>query len=326
MLETRFIASVAERDIDLLLLEEFSVSEKFREWFSNQASGNSEYQSKVGVWHSVVDASLGESDLIFVFTSKSGERVAILIENKIDASPQPDQGGRYKQRGQKGISEGYWERFITCVIAPKRYLQSSMHNQVYDVEIPYENVAVYFSESGQDSERLAYKAAVIQEAIEQNRRGYQPEYSLAMTKFVEDYYERAAREFSELKMQEAKPRPSGSTWVIFNPTVLPRGAYLCHQLAAGMVKLFFGPPSSIESVSDLYRPHISEQMKIEPAGKSVAIIMQSPKIDPLNLSVSQQQEAVRIGLMTASELLEVAKRAAASNNSFKRTGPVEPAA
>ncbi|MGY0194597.1 hypothetical protein ACWA7J_05915 [Leptothrix sp. BB-4] len=142
-----------------------------------------------------------------------------------------------------------------------------------------------------------------------------------MTKFVEDYYEIAAREFSELKMQEAKPRPSGSTWVIFNPTGLPRGAYLCHQLAAGMVKLFFSPPSSMESVSHLYGPHISQEMKIEPAGKSVAILMQSPKIDPLNLSVSQQQEAVRLGLTTAVELLKVAQRAAATNNSLQARRP-----
>lgn len=311
MLETRFIASVAERDVDLLLLEELSVSEKFREWFSNLVSGSSEYQSKVGVWHSVVDASLGESDLVFVFASKAGERVAILIENKIDASPQPDQGGRYRLRGQKGISEGYWDRYITCITAPKRYLNSSAHNQVYDVELPYESLAEYFSAPGPESERLSYKAIVIQEAIEQNRRGYQPEYNLSMTKFVEDYYQIATTEFSELKMQEAKPRPSGSTWVIFNPTALPRGSYLCHQLSAGLVKLFFAPPSSIESLSNRYGPYISEHMKIEPAGKSVAILMQSPRIDPINLSVSQQQEAVRLGLTAALELLKVAQRAAA---------------
>lgn len=197
MLETQFIASVAERDIDLLLLEELSVSERFRQWFSHRASVNAEYQSKGGVWHSVVDASLGESDLIFVYASTSGQRVAILIENKIDASPQPDQGRRYKHRGEKGITGGYWERFFTCVIAPERYLQSARHNQVYDVEISYENVVAYFSESGPDSERRAYKAMIMREAIEQNRRGYQPEYSPAMTKFVEDYYEIASKEFSK---------------------------------------------------------------------------------------------------------------------------------
>lgn len=248
MLETRFIAYVAERDIDLLLLEELSVSEEFREWFSSRVLDSCEYQSSVGVWHSVVDASLGESDLIFVYSSKSGGRVAILIENKIDAPPQPDQGTRYRQRGQKGIVEGFWDRFVTCVVAPQRYLDSSKHNQSYDTEISYEAVSDYFSVSRHESGRRAYKAVVIKEAIEQNRRGYQPEFSFAMTKFVEDYYAIAASEFSELRMQDARPRPSGSTWIIFNPVILPRGAYICHQLAAGMVKIFFSPPFSVDSV------------------------------------------------------------------------------
>ncbi len=316
MLETQFIASVAERDIDLLLLEEFSVSDEFRKWFSNRVAENLEYQSKVGVWHSLVDAKLGESDIVFVYLSHPYGRIAILIENKIDAPPQPEQAERYRQRGEKGINEGHWEQFKTCVVAPQRYLYSSKHDQVYDVEIAYEELSAYFAAGRSENSRGVYKASLVQEAIEQNRRGYQPEYSPAMTAFVADYYAIAAQDFPELKMQEAKQRPSGSTWITFNPSVLPRGAYICHQLAAGAVKLFFSPPNSLASVLQTYGPHISDEITIEPAGKSVALIMQALKIDPLNSSVLQQYEAVLFGLNAAVKLLNVAQRAVASNPSF----------
>ena len=318
MLETRFVGSVAERDIDFLLLEEFSVSDDFRNWFVSKAAEGYEYHSKVGVWHSLVDSSLGESDIVFLYSSKLSGRIAILIENKINAQPQPEQAERYRQRGEKGVSKGHWNRFITCVVAPQRYLESSKHDQTYDLEISYEDLAVYFAQGGAENSRGLYKASLIKEAIEQNRRGYQPEYNQAMSEFVAHYYAIAVRRFSQLEMQAPKQRPSGSTWITFHPTVLPRGAYICHQLSAGAVKLFFGPPSSLEAVSEVYRPYLPDEVTIEQAGKSVALIVQVPRIDPLALPVSQQQEAVLLGLNAAEELLRFAQHAAASNNSLQR--------
>ena len=88
MLDIPFIASVAERDIDLVVLEELSVSDEFRDWFSSRVYGAPVYQAEIGAWHSVVSGALGESDVLFVFTSQLGQRIALLIENKISAPPQ----------------------------------------------------------------------------------------------------------------------------------------------------------------------------------------------------------------------------------------------
>lgn len=315
MLETQFIAYVAERDIDLLLLEEFSVSDEFRKWFSSRAAEKFEYLTSVGVWHSIVGGTLGESDIVFVYKAQSGERIAILIENKIDALPQPDQAARYRQRGESGTREARWEQFKTCAVAPQRYLDSSKHDKNYDVEISYEELSSYFTVGGSENLRGAYKASIIQEAIEQNRRGYQAEYCPTMTTFVADYFAIAVQNFPELKMQEAKQRPSGSTWVTFNPSELPRGAYICHQLSAGAVKLFLSHPNSLESVLQAYGPHVPSEVTIEQAGKSVALIVKVPKIDPLKLSVVEQNEEVLFGLNAATQLLKVVQRVAASNRS-----------
>jgi hypothetical protein len=129
MLDLKFIASIAERDIDLLVMEELSVSDEFREWFSCRVFGEPSFQAEIGTWHSVCDSQLGESDIIFLFQAMDGARTAILIENKIDAPPQPQQGERYYLRGKKGFTEGYWDKFKTCVIAPSKYLSSSKHSR-----------------------------------------------------------------------------------------------------------------------------------------------------------------------------------------------------
>lgn len=305
MLETRFIASVAERDVDLVVLEELSVSDEFREWVSARTHGMPVYASTVGVWHSVSDGNLGESDLVFEFTSQAGERIALLIENKIDAPPQPTQGARYRLRGENGIKAGYWDKFRTCVIAPQRYLDSSTHTEAYDVEVPYEEVMSFFSSRRFRDERFKYKARVVQEAIEQNRRGYQPEYSEPMTTFVTDYYSVASGTFPQLAMQAAKPRPAGSTWIMFNSPLLPKGVQLWHQMTAGFVKLLFGFPSTLESVLAQYGKRLDSDMTIEPAGKSVAIAIAVPKLSPLSLPFEQEREKVLAALSAVSRLLDV---------------------
>ena len=93
-----FIEYVAERDIDLLLLEELHSSASFRSWMIAHVLGPGfGAVAFVGAWHSLTDPGLGESDLVLLSKTPTGETIAILIENKIDAPPQPDQALRYRE-------------------------------------------------------------------------------------------------------------------------------------------------------------------------------------------------------------------------------------
>ncbi len=309
MLELKFVASIAERDIDLLVMEELSVSNEFREWFSSRVFGEPIYQSTIGTWHSVTDAQLGESDLVFLFEAIDGPRTAVLIENKIDAPPQPQQGERYRLRGEKGLKEGYWEIFKTCVIAPSKYLTSSKHSESYDIEVSYEEILAYFQSRSPRDERFPYKARVLLEGIEQNRRGYQPEHNKEMTKFISDYFVFASGENANLGMQEAKPRPAGSTWVMFYPKSLPKETNLIHQLTAGLVKVFFnGKAESFDALQAKYNSILPDNASIDVAGKSVAISMEVPKVDPLSVSFPEQQEEVNQALQTLSILEQLVSK------------------
>lgn len=308
-LEINTLASVAERDIDLLVLEELSVNAEFREWLSARVYGASVYQSDVGAWHSVTDSILGETDIAFVFNAETGDRRAVLIENKISSPPQPQQAERYKQRGQKGIQEGDWNDFRTCSIAPDRYFESTGNSQKYDTEIGYEEILAFFSSRRFRDNRFAYKAILVNEAIAQNRRGYQPKYSEEMTTFVEEYYDAFASYYSHLGMKKGNPRPPLGEWISFFPEDYPKDIWLCHQMPAGVVKLFFDAKApEIESIKERYDPHLSERMEVSTAGKSAAIAIKVPKLSPLEKNFSEEKEKVKFALEAIQELDNVARK------------------
>lgn len=68
MQQVQFIECIAERDIDLLLLEELHVSAAFRTWLVGQTFGPVVHcNTFLGAWHSVCHPTLGESDLVVRF-------------------------------------------------------------------------------------------------------------------------------------------------------------------------------------------------------------------------------------------------------------------
>ena len=93
----KFLATVEERDIDLLLMEEFHVTPGFVTWFCQKVG----IQEPVfdGAWHSVSDTD-GETDLLLQILS-GGRRLAVLIENKVAAPEQHQQDLRYHLRGNR---------------------------------------------------------------------------------------------------------------------------------------------------------------------------------------------------------------------------------
>lgn len=284
MLNTSFLESVTERDIDLILLEELSVNDKFRNMFSKLVFGETVYKDYKEVCHSFSSDNLGESDLIFIFETVNNKETAILIENKIDARPMPKQGLRYRQRGEEGLKKGSWEAFKTCIIAPEKYLVSVKDTGLYDGNISYEQICSYFQLEGKTDDRSAYKAKILIEGIEKNRRGNQPKDNEPVTIFFKQYYEYANEKYPALKMQEAKPRQAGSSWVDFYADVLPPGreVTLAHQLTNGDVKLMFkNKAGELDLIREKYQSSLSGRMSIKTAGQSAAILMKVAEIFPL---------------------------------------------
>ncbi|HET6726146.1 MAG TPA: PD-(D/E)XK nuclease superfamily protein [Gammaproteobacteria bacterium] len=299
-----FVSHVTERDIDFLILEELTVSVGFREWFSSRTFGEPVYGAEIETWHSVTDGALGESDLVFIFESNGGERTAILIEDKIDAPPQPKQAERYRSRGENGLKGGDWDNFKTALVAPNKYIGVPTNGAAYDVAISYEEILAYFCSRCHEDERFDYKAKILLEGIEQNRRGYHAESNEEITRFIFDYYTFAAQQNASLGMQQPKPRPAGSTVIVFYPSSFAKGIVLKHQITVGQVTAFFRDCADwMMLLEQKYRNYLPPGATIAQSGKSsVVISMAVPKIDPVSVPFAEQEQKVREALRKLSAL------------------------
>lgn len=296
------IEAIQERDIDLLMLEELYSSDKFRKWFLENTIGNRLSGSKfLGAWHSLDKASLGESDLVMKFSGKDNKGHLFLIENKIDASFQPEQPLRYRQRGERYIKDKECGNYTTVLIAPKKYIKENVD---FDFIIEYEQIRDWFLRQKDLKERTKYKVEVLNIAIEKSRRGYTAIPDEKTSAFWRSYWELANQIAPELGMKEPKRDiPVGSASIILKPKALGKEVYLVHKIDRGFVDLEFpGKGGQIDAFGKKYKPFLEQGMSIERAHKSAVIRMITRRLN-LQEDFAKQKEHVVRGIETARGLL-----------------------
>lgn len=165
---------LAERDMDLLVLEEMLSSDPFKKWLvSKLYNGTRQFRRMIGAWHTPSLEPLGSVDILFVFEEMNARhKCAILIENKIDQPKQNLQAQRYFEFGEKGVQEGYWDEYLTCLFSPQAYFSSLEPSEYFSSYLSYEEIETWFSRAAAEShsatpERSAYKKTLIRQAIEQ---------------------------------------------------------------------------------------------------------------------------------------------------------------
>lgn len=230
--------SITERDIDLLVLEEFHVNPGFTAWFARQCLPSVQTIEFIGAWHSLVDSVYGESDLTLIVKADNCA-AAILIEDKIDAITMPEQANRYKRRGNKGVADGKWESFTTCMIAPKRYLEHLPPEEKYETYLSYETLADWFMSSDSvilTPQRCEYRAKFITSAIEKQRRTETVPRDPLVEEFLNHYCEFVRDKYPALPA----PRIIGN-WATYNliPLADGMGVSIHHKLTQGLVELEF---------------------------------------------------------------------------------------
>ena len=297
--------AVVERDIDLLLIEELNVDSNFRSWFYGLVWGTGNHDlTFLGAWHSLTHPDYGESDVVVLAEGEEGRKLAILIEDKIDAITQPNQAGRYRTRGNAGIETEWWHQYRTCIVAPQAYLDSNSEATLYDVRVSYESLKQWFVEKPTD-QRAKYKAQLIEEAIEQNRRGYRPVPHGGVTQFWLDYWELSKAEFPELQMRRPTKIPANSDWPRFKPKGMNLDFVVIHKWNRGAVDLTIrGAGDRIERLTELNQSLLGDGLNILTTNKSAAIRMEVPLVDRFG-ELTPQIDKARAGLLAASRLVEL---------------------
>lgn len=133
------IASVGEHEVDFSVVQLLETSSSFRQWLATQADPDLEVDEYIGAITHATYAGEGESDIEFGIRTKRGDRHVVLIENKIDATKQPNQIERYYNRGRFRVERGDWDSFTVCLLAPEEYV-SQEDETGFDAIIHYEDV------------------------------------------------------------------------------------------------------------------------------------------------------------------------------------------
>ena len=279
------VESIQERDVDLILLEEFATDNSFCEWFINELD-LPKISEKLGVWRSITGYGLGETDILFSYKSES-TRVYILIENKLDASFQDRQFERYVQRAKKYMTDNACDSAFTILTAPKLYCDNQSEFENF---ISYEQISKRLEFTG--TKRNLFKSNLLKIASEKLRRGYQPVNSEPVQKFWHSYWGFKETKFPNSRMKKPDIVPQNSDWPMLYGDNL-NGIVFYHKLAQGNTDATFKNfPSETEYK---IREILPENYELIKHSKSFSIRIFSGKINRTK-EFSDQMQLVEKGL------------------------------
>jgi hypothetical protein len=293
----RYLASVAERDVDLLLMEEFHASDDFVAWSCNELGIQDIVAA--GAWHSLSDTD-GESDLL-LRVLKNGRRIGILIENKISAPEQDLQAERYHLRGIKSREQGKLDDYITVICAPDRYLDALSPATVYQNRVSYERIAGWFS--SQSGRRAEWRHHIMLEAVEQGRRGYTMAVNATNTAFHHAYWEHIQERHPRIHMARPKGRGSKSSWIILKGFDFPKGVNMHHKLDQRVVELGFAG-RHLEDVLSVKSEWPDDIVPVQKGG-TASLAIRVPPVD-MTLGFAAQLPAIEEALSAAYRLMPYA--------------------
>ena len=293
------IQIVREADIDLLVCEELRVSPDFAEWFLARVLGLSDAPGVISdAWTHVLDR-FGECDILAV-VQQQGKRTALLVENKIDEDFQPTQAERYIERGTDGVVTGLWNTALTVLIAPANYPRLHPDAVKFQAFVSYEDIQEWFHRRG--DVRSNWRARVLRDGIEQNRKGYVKQPDPRVTMLWKSYFAYRAEHFPQVAMPNPGAQGAKNDWPKLGGLSDRDGVKLHHKLAAGYVDLAVANTTETDLAKRLSGIELPANVSINKTGKSAVLRITVPHVDRFS-DFEPQAGAVHLGLQAAEQLL-----------------------
>jgi len=263
-----------ESDVDSLVVEELFSSLEFQGWLLKKIGIQGSYKFNES-WKSY-PGNNGECDIAADF-EVDGQRIMILIEDKINSPEQQEQAERYHKTGKHLVKNENYDRYETCLLSPERYFREGAPMEKYDHKISYEELLEWFKKEPH-SERMRFKQMVIENGITRARTAYQRPTDENTNRFYQYYEELARKNQPELEYTQKKPPASGSSWIYFTPKIQGKKIKIIHKGRHGYVDLEFSG-IDIDKFSKLYKNELkSHNMSIHQTGKSVSVRIYVTKI------------------------------------------------
>lgn len=286
--------TVYERDVDLLVINSFSLYDDYKKLF-----GFDEYNIEE-IIHSLSDNS-GESDITIIF-SKDSLKIGLLIEDKINAPAMPDQRKRYNERGENGKKEGLYDDFRVFIIAPKEYLDNNQEAQKYENRISYETLLDYYK-----SKNNEYAISLIERSIEKKGSGYDPVPDEMKTNNWKILYKYVDDNFPNLRINHlSRDRGPSAVWPLFKCPIKNYLVYFKSNRDVADLTIPHGV-EMYKEIKDLLKNNLDKDMSIVETGKSLAIRINVPHVD-FNQDFNKQLNNLHICLESISRLYDLFDR------------------
>lgn len=324
------LTHATERDIDLLLVEELYASPAFVQWMAGRAGIKGSVGSSTVLHSKRRTRSRREIDIFVDLKIAGAGGCALLIENKLDASEQPDQAESYREELHR-IADNY-PGAAMLIVCPQAYArQHPGFTGKFDAAVTYEEVADYFdrlvnTSAGEAAARARFRRDILDQAVNKHRRGYTPIPNEVVGDFNARYVALLARIAPQIRPGKSMLKPANpdeSTSMIFDHASslagLPadvRPTRFAHELGRGQehranyVAVTFGgwgPSISVLKTRierDLAALNVSVSAK--PATKvrpnpGLTVASMTPPVDNQG-DFAQQVQALTVGIERAAAL------------------------
>ena len=230
-------------------------------------------------------------------SGQGGQRLVVLVENKINAPEQERQDERYHVRGRRLAGTAGADRYLTVICAPGRYLDGLPSGSAYQHRVSYEDIAGWYDEVG--SRRAAWRKDIVLHAIEQGSRGYVKQVNEATTTFHREYWEHLRQHHLRLHMNKPGDKGPGSNWIHIKGRTFPKGVGLRHKMDQHVMALCFEK----RNVEDLLNARSSwpEDIQLDQRGQEAVLSIEVPPVDP-HQEFAPQRDAIEAALEAAWRL------------------------
>lgn len=267
---------ISERDMDMMFLQLFSTDSGFVGLFLNATPYKEDPFVIESIELSKSDPKLGESD-ITVLLSVAQKKVALLIENKIDAIAMPKQAERYEKRGDKGKKKGEYDEYYCFIVCPQKYYDNNDEAHNYPNVITYERIKEHLRKN--DSLLCRTYCQQLEQAIEKAKKPPKVEVDENANRFFRQYKDYQEENYPELNL--TTKRDANGYWAHY--TTRFGTVYLFHKIEAGFIDLTFNKASDrideLTIVAEWLREHGFGSISAVKTGMAGALRVIVPKLN-----------------------------------------------
>lgn len=292
---------ISEHDMDMLFLHLFSMDKGFVSLFLNSASRKTDGFMVESIELSKADSKLGESD-ITVLLAVDNKKIALLIEDKIDAIAMQDQAERYSKRGDKAVKKGECNEFLSFIVCPQKYYDNNEEAHKYPNVVTYETIREYLKKN--DSPIYHTYCQQLNQAIEKAKKPPKVEVDENANRFFRKYKDYQEDNYPELNL--TTKRDANGYWAHY--TTRFGTVYLYHKIEAGYIDLTFNKASDhigeLTIVADWLRKHGFESVSAVKTGMAGALRVIVPKLNNQISFEENDRDEIETCFRTISKLIE----------------------